>query len=133
MMRAAAALLVATFAIGCDDPAPAKDPGTPRPAEGNAAGDPPPEAAPPANAPTADPLLTKVCAAYDAEVVANPSPDMLLARTAARAVDAHGVTEAELATIGGRPSDVLRYIESHGRPAACDGFVGALKTAARSN
>lgn len=77
---------------------------------------------------TIDPLLEKVCAAYDAESAANPSTEGILSRTALRAVQS-GVSEAEIGQMGAHPASLLAYIRSHGDPPECGGFVRALETA----
>ncbi len=87
---------------------------------------------PPAQGPTpegdgADPLLLRVCAAYDEVVAEGVDPDVLLQRVAVRAVTRHDVTEEQLAELGARPAQLLESIRSRGEPEACAGLVTALE------
>ncbi|MCH9685728.1 MAG: hypothetical protein K0V04_30125 [Deltaproteobacteria bacterium] len=77
--------------------------------------------------PKIDPLLAKVCAAYDEEVAANPSPEQILSRTALRAVSSHGVSEAQLASLGGQPAQLLASIRERGDPPQCKAFAAAIE------
>jgi len=74
-----------------------------------------------------DPLLEKVCAAYDEMVAEGVDPDVLLQSVAVRAVTRHGVSEEELAELGARPAQLLESIRSRGNPEVCAGFVTALE------
>lgn len=98
--------------------------------EPSAAGEAPAQRVPEAKAPKEttpgeDPLLRSVCTAFD-EVQAE-GVDRPLMHAAVRAVDNHGVTEAELAELGGTPDKLLSSIKARGNPKVCTGMVAALK------
>lgn len=76
-----------------------------------------------------DPLLAKVCAAYDEVEAEGVDEGVVLQTTALRAVRDHGVTEGQLAELGAHPADVLESIRERRSPSACDGFVEALERA----
>jgi len=88
----------------------------------------------PAEEPTGDahdPLVLKVCAAYEEVAEEGVASDVLLQTVAVRAVSSHGVTEAQLAELGARPEQLLASIRSRGEPPTCAGFVAELEARSR--
>lgn len=82
----------------------------------------------PVNAAKDDPVLLKVCQAFD-DVAAKREADadnVLLARAAVRATEL-GVSEAQLATLGPQPPQLLANIRKRGAPPACAAFVAYLE------
>ena len=78
---------------------------------------------------TDDPLLSAVCRAYDEIAAERDVPqDAILTASAVRAVERHGVTEAQLAELGATPDRVLASIQRRGSPPGCAAFVTYLQS-----
>lgn len=104
---------------GCDGES---TPSASAPAAARPNADTPPK---PSEPPAGDPVLLSVCAAWD-EVAAEGGENPLM-RAAVRAVETKGVTEAQLATLGARPQELLTSIRARGNPPACAAMVTALE------
>lgn len=75
-----------------------------------------------------DPVLLKVCKAFD-EVTAEGKADqdhLLAQRTAVRATEL-GVSEAQLEALGPQPPQLLASIRARGNPPECAAFIAYLE------
>lgn len=127
MSRTFRALTFVVFTTACCCDAPAK-PSADAPAKPSSP--PIPENTDPSKAepPKSDPILLKVCQAFD-EVSAEGKADQahnLLASTAVRATKL-GVTEAQLEALGPQPPQLLASIRKRGNPPECAAFVAYLE------
>lgn len=71
--------------------------------------------------------MLAICRAYDEVVAEGTASDVILQTAALRAVEKHGVTEAELSAYGATPTALLKSIQDRGDPPACAPLVEALK------
>lgn len=75
--------------------------------------------------PATDPILSKVCKAFDDVTAEHKGDSMLLSRTAVRATEL-GVSEAQLEALGSGPSQLLASVRSRGNPPECAPLVAHL-------
>jgi hypothetical protein len=75
----------------------------------------------------ADPLLLAVCRAHDEVVAEGVPPERLLQFAALRSMERHGVTEAQMSTLGATPQALLASILARGAPPACAQLIATLK------
>ena len=124
--------IVCTAFCGCDAPAKPTTDAPAKPTADATPSSPPatPEKSDPSKAepPKSDPILLKVCKAFD-EVSAEGKADqanMLMASAAVRATEL-GVTEAQLEALGPQPPQLLASIRARGNPPECAAFVAYLE------
>jgi hypothetical protein len=124
MLRAAACVFVVAWIPSCATP---PEPAKAEPAKAAAKAEPAKASvkAEPAKAePVVDPIVITVCAAFD-EVVAEGHADMPLSRAAVRATE-KGLTEDQLATLGGMPAELAASIRKRGNPPQCAAMLAFL-------
>ena len=120
MLRSLSLLVVALSLLSCDSAPKADNPELPAPAA---------RAEPAAAKPQGDPLILKVCKAFNAEVAASESDEMILARSALRVTTEYGVSERELRPLA-LPAQMLAAIEDAGSPKLCEALRTRLQNAA---
>lgn len=119
----ARALVLAVVLVGCSGGNEHHLRTQPGPGEATPSDTTPPPAPTVAPSPTAaDPVVLRVCQAFD-EVVASGKPkDRLMQHTAVRAIEL-GVPEAELEALGARPAELAASLRKRGNPPECATFL----------